>query len=438
MTMIRVILHLLLHFLVLQNSDSDIITSLPERELLDYLDSRAWHDEPLQLEKVGVELVRRESAEGRIQIQSEFDRLASIISDESGPGTAQNYLTLLSLLRMFDKESLPLEVSVQHTGDRTVSRFCPPEVSVFVKNVDAEKSDVFLLVGGEFDYTGRNKRVDIRPISNAVHLKKQPVLVSNSSRVAIVRLPFDQQLSYELDLQSYLELGEDGTHEVEFVFDPWTSIDAGDLRQQMIRFSKVFKIETAVPSPLFHDDEQKLRDAAQAIPSTGPIVLLESKYGDWAHHYVSPESPCGELLQAGIAAAPVVFERYKESQDPFVRAWCLVILNNLTNHHHPEIYDGQKLLGNYIQIYKGGSWTIGLPNGEFFHIGSEGRRRYCWYGDWFDRDPRLVQHNDEWSRFRVESKRMQYEKDGELEPDHKVQSDLIRIWQSEIDKILAK
>lgn len=99
--------------LVLQDSESKDVAMLAERELLDYVESRGWNNDPIQLEKVGLEIIRRKSIDGHDLLLSEFDWLASRISEEDEPQVAQTHLILLSLLRKFKGQPLPIDIIVE-------------------------------------------------------------------------------------------------------------------------------------------------------------------------------------------------------------------------------------------------------------------------------------------------------------------------------------
>ena len=101
-----------------------------------------------------------------------------------------------------------------------------------------------------------------------------------------------------------------------------------------------------------------------AIKPEQPVKVVAGTYGKWAHKFISPDSPPGELLSMGLKAAPPLIAALKDkSVSPEKRAWILALLYGLTGENDPRRHRCRGAVGDYDYI-EGPRQVLGGKPGE--------------------------------------------------------------------------
>lgn len=424
-------------FFVIQCPETDL-TSIADEKLIGYIKSLEWSSDSernSRLEEYGIELIKRNSEEVRSAVAHALDEFECSMSTDS-IRDSYHHLILLALHRQLRGERAPIELECDIVS-KTINKFQLPKVRIRIRNTDPSEKTIFLPLGAEYDSSGQCGRVSFEELNSLNRSRRKevgPLLMRG--RMHVAELSFGEEVQYELDFANYFELRNYGRQRFLVRYHPIAWLDEEDRASRRFPFLCLMEFD----APPFNyqvnmELEKCLRDLISQIPNSGPVVLVEGEYGDWAYPFIEPTSAVGGILQQGPNAVPLLIKELLAQEDAFVRAWCIAIIYNLTNTQNPIM--SQDVLGNYIHVRGGSRVLIDAPGGGTGgDVLPPSLKRFHWYeGEWFRSDPRKPSDWDDIDRPRLDRIAKEYNTEFERIPNCEAQNQVAKVWKLELDRV---
>jgi hypothetical protein len=288
------------------------------------------------------------------------------------PARIRNAVPLSWLIDQRREQKAPAPLIIQIHGDQNPIIGTPvglPALKVSLKNVDAEKSSVYLSPTTDYR-SGRLPKWRI-VLTNADG-KEVPVRGSLSWHgggiLHTTTLKPGETWDTTLPMASYVQYPPPGKYRLKVLFSDRESIvDKGDISNVVCCESKTIDFVMAkLPTKISAVDAAVVRRLIADLDEKKPVRLVAGTYGAWAHDLVSKDSPAGQLMALGPIAVPQIVEATQDkSLSPEKRAWQLAILYSITGQNDPRGPLGiSGILGDYES--REGPWQVfGSKEGEF-------------------------------------------------------------------------
>ncbi len=104
------------------------------------------------------------------------------------------------------------------------------------------------------------------------------------------------------------------------------------------------------------EERTRVKQLLKTLDPKGKVLVVADGYGPWAHEFVAPTSPPGQILTLGWKAVPVLFDELARTDLPDKqRAWILALLFSITGANDPRD-DTSGVLGDHVSHQR--PWTV--------------------------------------------------------------------------------
>lgn len=320
-----------------------------------------------------VEMVRRGMAD---ELEKAYETEKARKPDEPW---GINNLELLTALRRAQGKPDPLLIQVE-LPDRAVyaTMTSLPRLKATVENVDTGHETVNFRDGGD-DRSGRRDRWRLvlldeqgRKVPDAEYVSMSGGGVYSRSHLAFGERGDRVNV---LDMSEYVTPPRPGKYQLQVLYHNQIAIvHREDLSGLIVSKSEpVTLIIEPVKIHLTKSEDEEIRALIAKIDATPPLKIVAGKYGEWAHHFVSPESPHGRLLAMGAKIAPALIGELDQKITPERRALLFALLFSVTGDHDPrDVFLGFNGRVLPVHSYVQGTWEVWGRPGEMMLGGSTG------------------------------------------------------------------
>jgi hypothetical protein len=220
-------------------------------------------------------------------------------------------LEALTALRRLEGKPDPLQIIVDGELSRSWQIDRWPVFWLAVVNLDVDKESVPFQSGGNYR-SGRQARWRILVTdSNGAALPSVPPPSPMGGGLSVIGggLAYGESHFTSLRLEDYVRIPRPGKYTMRFLYhDEVTIVERDDL-SNLVYFSSmpisvtVEPIRVCVSTP----QRERIRRYIQALPNTGPVVILKGNLLEHAGH-LNPDSAAGRLRSEGTYAIPDMIE----------------------------------------------------------------------------------------------------------------------------------
>lgn len=318
------------------------------------------------------EIVRRGGERWASVLRSRRDALMEREFDLYGdaadlvPGSYFN-LELLTALRRVEGKSDPLQIFVELPNNEIAATpLSLPQLRVSIKNVDGAQQEVGFTFGGNYR-SGRQARWRLAVVDTEgrwVPRRAQHGLITGGGLYERGVLRHGESWETVIDARRFIATPLPGRYTLQVLYhDTRTIADLKDISGLIV--SKSAEIPFVVEPAVIELTEAERRAAEKwiaEIDADEQVKVVAGTYGEWAHHFLPPDSPQGKLLEMGLKSVPSLIESLQEdTRRAEKRAWILSLLFSVTGEHDPR---RGSILGSYEKLE--GPWEVlgGKPGEE--------------------------------------------------------------------------
>jgi tetratricopeptide (TPR) repeat protein len=272
-------------------------------------------------------------------------------------------LELLTALRRAQRRPDPLAITFSQPPREECVYPDLPDLDVSLRNVDAEKVPVGFTDGGNYR-SGRQARwrVEARDVTGRL----QPMhhftgYIIGGGIFSRSTLEFGEGWNTSLRMRSFVDSLPPGRYRIRVFYHDHSEIDD-------LPFAAGLILSASRPFTLSVKRRPVTVSTAQQAMACGVINLLDPKqvpkvvggpYGKWAHTYLPPASPEGELLKLGWTAVPVLIESLRVGKLTSQRkAQVFALLFSITGENDPrgDVFSRSSALGTFEELQAG--WAV--------------------------------------------------------------------------------
>jgi hypothetical protein len=273
-------------------------------------------------------------------------------------------LQFVTVLCRIQKRPEPLLLS--YAGPAEIGSTFPqlPVFEVTISNVDTEKRDIGFTVAGDYR-SGRQARwrIEVTDSTGKVRVpKKIHGIVFGGGLYQSTRLKPGEGWQTSLTMARYVDKLEPGEYEVRILYhDALTIVDRESVEGLVLCRSNAIRL--TVERRLIEitkEQQQQIKELLEEFDDQQLCKVIDGNYGPWAHDFIDPKSPYGQILTLGWVAVPALIEELlRDEQTLERRAHLLALLFSSTGENDPrsqELFRGSSALGRYLTLDQG--WSI--------------------------------------------------------------------------------
>jgi hypothetical protein len=335
---------------------------------------RFWRE--IEYEPCLCEIIRRGGKNWRLFLERELNKLTarrfqpyqSAEEDQYYQGSTYNS-ELLTALRRVEKRPDPLKIVVDGPDPLVTKASALPRLKVAVQNVDSEKLRVGFRAGGDYR-SGRQARWRLDLVEEKTRspsVRWQPVglgIFFGGGFCPETTLKPGGTWETVLEVRNYIAPLRPGRYRMEVLYHNTITIADEDDEDTsgLIVYRSAPMLLVVEPTIITLTEADRLLAAryVSALQPANAVKLVVGTYGPWAHRFISPDSPQGNLLQMGLKAAPRLIEVLQDKTiSEAKRALILGILFTITGANNPT---HENVLGNYEYVESGWQISGGVPS----------------------------------------------------------------------------
>jgi len=293
-------------------------------------------------------------------------------------GDADDVEPLIALRRAQGKPD-PIEISIEWPDQPVVAAARSlPELTVTVKNVDVERASFRCTRGGD-DRSGRHDKwqLTLTDEQNRQVSWVEYVSLMGGGLAGVGPLAYGESYSFGLDMRDYLETPEPGKYQLQaFYRHSDNLVEYADMTGLIVSASAPVPFEVQRPViRLSRAEHQLAQQSLQRLDFSQPLKLVAGSYGAWAHKFVDPLTPHGQLLSLREKAVPALIESVaRPNLTERDRAWLLALLYSATGEYDPRsgpfwparqvLCDGEFISGPWLPWGTNQGMSRGLISGH--------------------------------------------------------------------------
>jgi tetratricopeptide (TPR) repeat protein len=258
-------------------------------------------------------------------------------------------MEVLTALRRVQGRPDPVQIVVR---EPLVQESHFPDLPVFnasLRNVDSLGQPSGFTEGGDYR-SGRLTRWRFQvQDSRGVPL---PILNSNSGeggRFERTSLHRGEEWATMLSMSDYVAVPGPGEYKVRILYHDSRELMCFQLLAGRITCQSP-EIRLKVSPRIIEvsaEERTRVKKWLKSLNPKGPVKVVAGAYGPWAHKFLDPTSPAGQILTPSWKSAAVLFEELPREDLPAKqRAWILALLFSITGANDPRD-DPSVVLGDY-------------------------------------------------------------------------------------------
>jgi hypothetical protein len=323
-------------------------------------------------------------------------------------GSLYNF-ELLTALRRIQKRPDPLAVVLNVKGPLEATPLSLPTLKVALRNVDSEKLPLGFTEGGEYR-SGRQARwrIVVRDAKGAELPERCRVSFIGGGMFQETILNYGESWETILDLRNFVKIDRPGTYSLEVVYHNTKAIaDEPEIIGLLVARSKpIVLVVHPLVIELTAEERKQITEWISELNAKKRLKIVAGTYGKWAHEFVSPATPEGRILGAGVKAIPVLIDSLGDkSLSNRKRGWIFALLFSATGENDPRNAD---VVAGYDEQEAGWQLWGGRPGeGPSGGLGSSSEGHV--FGGGIDRrsQDKLIQAWGDWFKTSVVVKQRQ-------------------------------